>query len=181
LESLRRRFRVVVIATSLACVVFIVAGLPLYVFPGEDSGEDVDAIVVLGPPGSDRLAIARELARAQGGIPVLVSGDLESFRSKQEPGWAVPVGERWAIPAPFTTKGEALLANEWVEKEGWERIAVVTTTPHVSRARFIFDRCFVGDARLVSSGFAGGGLFDWGRHYLYQSGAFLKAVFTPCA
>lgn len=168
-------------ATALACVTFVVAGLPVYVFPSDDSMEDVDAIVVLGPPGSDRLVMARELARTQGGVPVLVSGDLATFRSKQAPGWALPVSERWAIPAPFTTKGEALLASEWAEREGWDRIAVVTTTPHVSRARFIFDRCFVGDARVVSSGFAGGTLFDWGRHYVYQTGAFIKAVLTPCA
>ncbi len=181
MKSLGRRFRVGLAATAVACVVFVVAGLPVYVFPSDDSVEDVDAILVLGPPGADRLAVARDMARAHGGVPVLVSGDLATFRSKQTPGWELPVSEHWAMPAPFTTKGEALLASEWAEREGWKTIAVITTTPHVSRARFIFDRCFVGDAQVVSSGFTGGNLLDWGRHYVYQTGAFLKAVITSCA
>lgn len=181
---MRRRISRIVAVTATAIgalvVAIIVAGLPLYVFPPAGSLGHADLIYVLGPATRERLAVEREL-RADGVadmslISVLPSGlgsaaDLAACREPQV---------YCNAPEPFTTKGEIAYLQKFAAERGVTRTIILTWTPHVSRVRFIVDKCYRGDATVVAVD-QHLDLAQWASQYIYQSAAFVKAWLTPCA
>jgi len=61
------------------------------------------------------------------------------------------------------------------QQHNWTSIVVVTSTYHVSRARMIFQRCFSGKLYMAAAR-RGIGPATWIYQYLYQTGAYIKAV-----
>jgi hypothetical protein len=175
-----RRFLLVI--TILTGLVFALtaAGLPFYVFPPTDETSEVDAVFALGPISALTIEAAHEISRENGGVPILMSVPEAEARSKrlnvqcEEPGVVCRVAE------PFTTSGEARLANGVSAKHGWKTIAIVANVGQVTRARYIFGRCYQGQVRVVSAGVPGTFL-DWAERYAYQTAAFVKAINTACA
>lgn len=54
-------------------------------------------------------------------------------------------------PHPDNTRGEARGLAALAESRGWHSLAVVTSTYHVTRARLLVKRCYVGEASFVAA------------------------------
>ena len=63
-------------------------------------------------------------------------------------------------PSPETTRGEAEAIGALARERGWSDLVVVTSTPHVTRARMLVDRCYDG-ALQVTGATPGTGLPGW--------------------
>ncbi len=79
---------------------------------------------------------------------------------------------------PFTTRGEARLLQQEMAAHGWRTATVITTTPHVLRARVLMDRCVPSGVNVVGRAIRLRPL-DWAHQYLYQTGAFVKVLLNP--
>lgn len=53
-------------------------------------------------------------------------------------------------PDPSTTRGEGRVLSRLAEEDGWPRVMVVTTRPHISRARYILEQCFDGELVILA-------------------------------
>ena len=145
-----------------------------YVYPPSDPAEDFDVVFVLGLATLERLAAAREISAAHGEIPIYVSEP----RSRE---WVCTQQDLTCVtPDPATTKGEAQLLSELVMAEGFEHPVVLTFGPQLVRARYIFDRCYRGDAAVVRVDEPLSAAI-LARQIGYQSLGMLKAITTPCA
>ena len=130
-------------------LVLLLASLPLFVLPSVDEPEDlraapVDAVVVLGGGQGERIGTALALLDRLPGPPpqLLLSvpyGDplVRCGTVPDEP----DVDARCFAPDPFTTSGEAVFVAETAAAEGWDRVVVVTSDFHVTRARVLVSRC----------------------------------------
>jgi uncharacterized SAM-binding protein YcdF (DUF218 family) len=133
-----------------ALVVLMVAAAGIVSIPDLDEVGDVDAVVVLGGGGGERLAVGRELAVARE-VPLVLAGDSVSEAALSDltcdatlP--EAPVTILCVTPDPLTTAGEARAASLLAQERGWDRIAVATTAFHVDRARLLFGQCLGRDA-----------------------------------
>ncbi|WP_181028454.1 YdcF family protein [Pseudoclavibacter sp. RFBA6] len=181
------RRAITIAGAALALVVAIIAAcFPLFVFPSTDEPREVDAIIVLGPPREARIQAAQQLI-ADGysdtlviavddyGIDSAINVDACSLSDGARSAGTVT---RCLIPEPFTTAGEALMVERLAAAEGWETVMVVTNVTHISRARMIFTDCLGGGVLAVADG-TGVGDSTWAWQFLYQSGAFVKALVSP--
>lgn len=169
----RRAFWILV-ALLTAVAATAAAGWPVYVRPQIDPLRRADAIVVLGGTPYERYDVGVELAN-RGYAPQLIisnsigSGDRTMDKyCKGHFDFAVSCFE----PDPWTTRGEAEEIGRRATQQGWHHIIVVTFTPHVSRARYIVEKCFAGELTMVASPSPSGLLF-WTGMYLRQSAGYL--------
>jgi hypothetical protein len=171
----------VALVVLAATLVAAAAGLPVYVLPAttELSAEPpVDAVVALG--GVKLTAEhAYEMAVEAEADVVVVSDPygiaqrpvIERICSDPRPGPTVICFD----PEPPTTRGEAREIRDLAARHGWESVAVVTPTYHVTRSRFVVQRCFPGRVVMVDADVpisAG----RWVYHYAYQTVGFVKAL-----
>lgn len=180
----RRRIlkRAITLLSALVVVTLVVgfvAGLPHYVFPESDETSGADAIFVLGPPNPSRIQLATDISAREGDVPVYISVASEGSRSASTVAACVAGAAVCRVPHPFTTKGEAKLAAGVSARHGYRTLVIITSAPHVERARYIFQRCTDIDVRVVGVPFSGsfGGLLE---QYLYQSTAAAYAALTDC-
>lgn len=166
-------------APLAALVAFGVAGYPVYVRPQVDAVRKADAILVLGGSSSGmRYRYGLDLAR-QGLAPVLVLsnpyGSEEPFvnglcKTPQE-----DLHIECFVPDPTTTLGEGRELRRLASERGWGTVIVVTSVPHISRARYIIGKCFDGELIMAASPTRLGPV-GWTWMYLYQTAGYLKAV-----
>lgn len=174
-----RRSRLVAKWLVPLCVLLIaavLAGLPVYVRPQIDPLRPADAILVLGGPDYDRYPFGIGLGD-QGWAPIVVLS-VDRFRTGL---CATPHPHfdlRCVIPDPATTKGEAQELHRLVASYGWRTVIVVTSRPHISRARFILGKCFDGNMTFVESP-AHLSVPGWGYQYIYQTAGYTRAVLEP--
>jgi hypothetical protein len=171
------RFRVIVWCGVTTLLLAILASLPVFVFPSVDDPKDVDAVFVIGPPTFDRIRMARELIDEGRTDTLVVSvADPDSDESYVQKICDVDQADRVIClrPDPYTTQGEARALRDLAEANGWSSAAVITATPHVTRSRLIFERCFPGELSLLASR-GPRDFLGWVDQYVYQSGAFIKA------
>ncbi len=133
-----------------ALVALAVAAAGFLAVPDLDEIGDVDAIVVLGGGGGERLTLGRELA-AEHEVPLVLAGDsvgeaalggLTCDTTLPE----APVAVLCVTPEPMTTAGEARATSALTREQDWERIAVATTAFHVDRSRTLFAQCLGREA-----------------------------------
>ncbi len=164
-----------------AALLFALAGLPVYVLPAHDEPRAVDAVYVIGPPADQRIALAESMIAGGLADTLVVSlSDLERDRA-QAPAAVAACTEPQdfpvvcAMPDPFTTRGEARWLRDLAVERGWDSVAVVTMTPHLTRTRVIMERCWGGDIVYLDSGER---LRPdvWAFQYLYQTAGFLKVA-----
>jgi uncharacterized SAM-binding protein YcdF (DUF218 family) len=111
-----------------------------------------DAVVVLEGDRPRRVRAAVALA-AGGYAPVLVvvraeNAAPELLRHSAE----LPFQLVSLTPDPPTTRGEARAVARLAAERRWQRILVVTSTFHVTRARLIFGRALDLDVAFASAG-----------------------------
>lgn len=160
----------------VALVAVVAAGLPLYVFPADDHVDRADVIVVLGPATPARVAVAQRLLDEGVAPRMLISVPPEGTYAAANIPACREAHVNCVSPRPATTKGEALMLDE----DGARSAVVVTFSPQVARARFIFDKCHHGPVSVVGADDRLS-LVQWAYQYAYQSAAFAKAWVLPCA
>lgn len=155
-----------------------VAGYPVFVRPQTDQPRPADAILVLGGTASaQRYLTGLDLA-ADGVAPTLVLSNpyrprdpvLDALCAQQQPGFAVVC----FTPEPRTTLGEGRELRRLAAGNGWRSVVVVTSTPHVSRARYIIGKCFDGELIMVGTP-ARLSVVDWAWLYAYHGAAYVKS------
>jgi len=175
-----RRRRLALIACTLAA--FVVAGVPVYVAPQVEIMDSyperrADVIFVLGGGAYERYPYALELALLDFAPRVVMSNPRGSRDL-----WMTDLcdAQRYDFPItcfepdPSTTRGEAQELRRLADLYGWESIIVVTSVPHISRARFILDRCFDGELVMAASPETIS-LSYWAWTYAYQTAGYVRA------
>lgn len=179
----RRRFLNPIAMAVLVLTLFLngATGTLFFARAKADPLKRVDAIVVLGGEHDGREAYGLKLAEQGYAMNVLISnpyGPKDKVMAKAcQPRSGIQVVCR--APVPGTTRGEALMARELAEAQGWNSIIVVSWRYHLPRARKIFNECFASPTRSVvmrdvprSYPFS---VAQWQYTYLYQYGGWVKA------
>lgn len=178
-SRVRRRLLIALAGATGLLTVLALAGLPVYVFPPAQRVDRADVVMVLGPATDPRIAQARRLVADGAADAILVS-----VPAPGEPAADLGICDEPAVtcatPDPFSTAGETALLRTYAAQHGIRSAIVLTSTPHVSRARYLFDRCVPDTSVTVVAVPSPMSALDWVVAYAYQSGAFLKAFLTPC-
>ncbi|PXX65324.1 uncharacterized SAM-binding protein YcdF (DUF218 family) [Nocardia tenerifensis] len=167
-----------VLAAVLA--VAVTALWPVYVRPRTDEPAPADAILVLGGAHDGREQLALRLAHEGYAPRVLISDPYEHsvmINRICHGGYSFEVS--CFDPAPRTTRGEGRELARLADAAGWRRVIVVTFTPHISRARYILQKCWPGELLFVDPR-PHLSPARWAYDYLYQSVGYLKAAFEDC-
>ncbi|WP_051179698.1 YdcF family protein [Nocardia concava] len=179
----RRRW--VLAGLALAIVAALVAaGYPVYVRPQVDELRRADAILVLGGEGVDRYGYGLELGRQGYASTVLFSnpyGEWTDIDEVREPCHTPQTGFTLICfaPDPSTTVGEGRELRRLAGEHGWKTIIVITMRPHLSRARYILERCFDGELIMRPSPFDIAPWY-WVWSYVYQTAGYARAVIDRC-
>ncbi|MEU6583058.1 YdcF family protein [Nocardia sp. NPDC046763] len=175
MPALRRVIAGVVTVTALI-VALAFAGLPVFVHPQVDPLRRADAIVVLGGTAYARYDVGLRLAQEGYAPELLISrstGQNDPVMDRYcDGGFAFTVS--CFVPNPWTTQGEAEEIRRRARAGHWQHIIVVTYTPHVSRARYIVEKCFSGQITMVASP-SDSGLLFWSWMYVRQSAGYVRA------
>lgn len=146
--------------------------------PDVDPVGPVDAVYVIGPVET-RIEETLELLDT-GVAPVL----LATTSVNQDSGQSYATDHcgrttanyrvECVLPEPYTTQGEAQLLGEAAAYRGWDRVAVLTSTPHAARTRLLMERCTDADVLLWTVGPSPEGVRGWVGAFVYQSAAWVK-------
>lgn len=181
-----RKLRPICRLLVLALAVLMAMPVAPVFFPLRVAPQPVDAILVLGPATSSRLALADQLLDEGYSDFLLISA------AEEGPGRSIPLTPTCSAPAsyrvyckqsmPFTTQGEIGMLEQLADKNGWRSAIIITDTTQVERARLYAARCFSGEAIVVSGDSRMSPLKSL-QEYFYQSAGFAKAflVTTGCA
>lgn len=166
----------------VAVVVGIVAaGYPVYVRPRTDPLQHADAILVLGGAHYGRYPFGLGLG-AEGWAPTVVVSNPNGTKDPWLTEICATPQQHYELfcfaPDPPTTKGEGRELDRLAAEHGWRKVIVVTFRPHLSRARFILQRCFDGELIMVASP-GQISLRRWTAEYLYQTAGYLRALLEP--
>ncbi|WP_141808297.1 YdcF family protein [Nocardia bhagyanarayanae] len=176
----RRSVTRAVIGLVAVLVVAVVALWPVYVRPRTDPPAAADAILVLGGAHDGREQLGLRLAAA-GYAPRVLFSDPYEYSARMNR--ICHGGYRFDVicfdPSPRTTRGEGRELARRARAEGWRRVIVVTFTPHISRARFVLEKCWDGELLFVDPE-PDLSVFRWAYDYVYQSAGYAKAVFEDC-
>ena len=137
---------------GVVLVAWIVATVRLVFVPTEDDVGKADAVVVLAGSKHERLDRGLELVR-DGVAPVLVISDGFDPQQPRANRLCREGGNGFTVtcftPDPDSTRGEARKVAELASARGWQRVLLVTSRFHVTRARMLFDRCTDADVDAV--------------------------------
>jgi uncharacterized SAM-binding protein YcdF (DUF218 family) len=150
--------RRLLLAVAGLVVAWLVACAVLFVWPwAASTPRSADAIVVLSGGRDSRLDPALALLR-RGVAPILVissPAEDRKWHSAQRICKAPPHAYRFRVlcfeAAPYSTRGEARAIARLAREHGWKRVAVVTSTYHVTRARMLVRRCYGGGLSMVGT------------------------------
>jgi uncharacterized SAM-binding protein YcdF (DUF218 family) len=166
----------VVLAVLSALGVLAALTAALVVWPYEQAAQPADAVVVLGAASgaSDRLPAALRLVKS-GIADTLVVLTPPEDGSLCHPG--APYEVICINPRPFTTQGEAEAVGRLAKRRSWRKLTVVTSSYHVTRARFLLSRCFHGSLVVVGSKGTGFSVGPW--RALHELGGLAYAIVRP--
>jgi uncharacterized SAM-binding protein YcdF (DUF218 family) len=167
-----------VAALVVLVVALGVAGYPVYVRPQTESPRQADAILVLGGTASAQRYL-RGLELVELGLaPNLVLSNpyrpadpvLDGLCAQPQAGFTV----RCFAPEPRTTLGEGRELRRLAAENGWRTVIVVTSTAHISRARYILGKCFGGELVMVSTP-SRLSVPGWAWIYAYHTAGYVKS------
>lgn len=147
--------RILIGAGVVVLAAWLAATLRIVFFPAEDEPGKADAVVVLSGSKHERLDRALELMGDSVAQTLVISGGLDP--RQPDAGRLCRAGEVDGVrvicftPDPDSTRGEAQNVAELAERYGWQRVLLVTSTFHVTRARMLFDRCLDADVDAVGA------------------------------
>lgn len=167
-----------VVVVALAAVGGI--GYALFGVDRQDALRKVDAIVVLGGEHDGREQYGIDLARAGWSTNVVLSNPYGHADRTMQELCDTRIGDvtvMCEIPAPSTTRGEAMFTERLSRERGWKSVIVISWGYHLTRSRYIFDNCYSGGTvmRAVPREYRYGPA-DWELIYLYQFVGTAKAA-----
>ena len=141
----RRAVAGAILLLLLAAAAWSALAWRIVAHPTIDAPSEVDAVYILGPVET---RIDEALAVMDSGVAPLL---LATTSVNQETGEAYATDHcglmtdtytvECLTPDPYTTQGEASLLAREAQTGGWDRVAVLTSTPHAARARLLMERC----------------------------------------
>jgi uncharacterized SAM-binding protein YcdF (DUF218 family) len=138
----------------MAFAALLVATAFLFVWPRQDRPGRPDAVVVLSGSRIERLPKGLRVRAETGARVLVISGGLDPkwHQARRLCLHREHVSFRVICfrPRPNSTRGEAEEVRRLARRYAWRRIAVVTSTYHVFRARILFRRCL--DHRIAVLG-----------------------------
>jgi uncharacterized SAM-binding protein YcdF (DUF218 family) len=164
------RFRVLLVVVVAVGALAALAGW-LFVWPPDEPPGRVDAVLVLAGGDGERETTGIRLAR-MGVAPVIVFSDggrpgSSSAQLCQQQLEGIRVA---CLRSPTSsTRGEARAFAELAGREGWQSVAVVTSSYHVRRASLLLDRCYEGMVHPVAAGLGPTGGVEPTRSVLRES------------
>ena len=149
--------RRLLIAVGVLVAAWLVACLPLYVWPPAETGAPAraDAVVVLS--GSvKRLPPALALIRRHVAPVLAISSVSETPKWKAarrlcRAGTYDGARVTCFLAVPYSTRGEARTVAALARRHGWHSIVVVSSTFHLTRVDMLFRRCYHGRLSLVGA------------------------------
>jgi hypothetical protein len=145
-------------AAMLAGVLAIMVLLVIVMVPHDDDVGSPDAIIVLGGAGGERAELGIRLHETYG-VPLVLSSSAQVFA--EDRGYRCPPAI-CILTEPETTVGEAREISDLANERGWDRITVVTTRFHTTRARLLFRQCLGDRVSVVGARTRSGpGLRRW--------------------
>lgn len=142
---------------AIGVAVLVLAGaaatLRLFVWPATDAVDRPDAVVLFVGGRGERLETAVDLMEEHRVENLVIPNGTVPTWPDANRLCAGPTPWRVLCPTPRpdTTRGEARAIAALAEREGWTRLAMVTSDYHVSRARLLLSRCFDGHLAVVSA------------------------------
>ena len=180
MQRTRRGLKVTAAVLLALALAYLAVAVPAFVFPAATAPQDIeraDVVFVIGPPADARIDTALDLIHVGKADALMVSLDpeAEAYEKAQSACAEGVEGVKvlCARPEPFTTQGEARWLRTESEARGWDSAAVITFTPHLTRARAITEQCFGGELAMVDSEQELEPYY-WAYMFAYQSGAFVK-------
>jgi uncharacterized SAM-binding protein YcdF (DUF218 family) len=116
-----------------------------------------DAIVVLSGDHGERLARAKQMIAAGVATTLVLVGTPDSLENLEMCRGDTIYDVICLRPEPDSTRAEARATAALARARGWRDLAVVTSTPHVTRARLLFDRCWSGGLTVTGADLRYGG------------------------
>jgi uncharacterized SAM-binding protein YcdF (DUF218 family) len=169
---LRRRLLLLTLLVALVVAV----GWPVYVEPQRetaDAADPADAVLALGGNWRTARVAVRMVQDGEARHAVLsdpYQGGLSWCRATP-----LPPDRTCFVPDPSTTRGEAREIARLARAHHWDDVIVLAPTFHVSRARFVVERCYTGGLRMVDAG-VGIPWWMWVYQYGYQTAGYAKAL-----
>ncbi|MET9326001.1 YdcF family protein [Tsukamurella sp. NPDC003166] len=179
-----RRWQKLLWVTAVLVVAVLAAvggvGYVLFGVPHEDPLRKVDAIIVLGGEHDSREYYGIRLAQEGYAKNVVLSNPYAATDRTMQDLCDTRIDDiaiTCERPAPSTTRGEAMFTRRLSERHGWKSVIVISWGYHLTRSRYIFDRCYSGETvlRAVPRSYDYGPA-DWELVYLYQFFGTAKAV-----
>ncbi|WP_231706755.1 MULTISPECIES: YdcF family protein [Tsukamurella] len=155
-------------------------GYAMFGVDRQDPLRKVDAIIVLGGEHDGREQYGIRLAQEGWSTNLVLSNPyghsdstMRDLCSTRIDGISVTC----QVPAPSTTRGEAMFTESLAKQNGWASVIVISWGYHLARSRYIFDNCYSGETvmRAVPREYDYGPA-DWELIYLYQFFGTAKAV-----
>ena len=152
----RQVVHVAVTGASLAVLAAVAMGASV-MWPVTDHPRRADALVVLSGDHGERLARAKTLVAAGAARTIVLVGTPDSVENLDMCRGETTYEVVCLRPEPDSTRDEAKAIAQLGHARGWRTLAVVTSTPHVNRARLLFDRCWSGSLAVVGADLRYGG------------------------
>lgn len=121
----------------------------LFVWPESSSPTSADAVIVLSGDYGERLARGLALVHAGVSSTLVLDGEPDSQQVLD----LCKGGQAFEViclrPRPDSTRYEARAAAQLAADRNWSKVAVVTSTAHLTRAGVLFRRCLKGSVVMV--------------------------------
>lgn len=145
--------RVLAAVLTVALLLALLALLRPIVAPKTEDPQDVDALVALADGSATRARFAVRLRDEGLDVPLVISSPPGSDERQLCPTLHARQPDVVCLePRPVRTVGEARAVAALAAGRGWDRLAVVTSTPHVTRAGLLLRQCFPGSVAMVDAG-----------------------------
>ncbi|WP_120520430.1 YdcF family protein [Arthrobacter celericrescens] len=182
----RRPLRYLSAGAAGLFVLWFAVSLQLFCLVSTPAPPPVDAIVVLGGSSGERLPAAQALETAQAGrgaAPVLVLSwtDTPGNASIDALCNTASFPQQSLIcfrPEGMDTRGEAAAVGKLAKENGWQSVAVVTSSYHALRAGTLMRQCTSADVHMVASEPALDSL-QWLRRFVIEEAGLVDAILRP--
>jgi uncharacterized SAM-binding protein YcdF (DUF218 family) len=152
-------------------LVLTASALHFMVFPTSDDARQADAVVILAGSPEERLPLAVRLAEQGRGVLVVSAAGGEVNAPARALCEDPPAEVRTVCfePASPNTRAEARAIGDLATDEGWDQVAVVTSSYHLMRAGMLIRRCTDAEVSMVEARPLIDGL-QWARFVVTEVG-----------
>ncbi|MGY1831718.1 YdcF family protein [Geodermatophilus sp. SYSU D01180] len=159
-------------------VLALALAIHTFVWPSTAEAAPTDAVVLLAGDPETRIPLAIELAEAGSGVLVVsAAGGEVNAPARDLCGGRGDLVVHCFSPAQDGdgTRAEARAIGDLVERHGWTRITVVTSTYHVERAGLLVQRCTEAEVAMVAAR-PTISLARWGVAIVHEVGGLVAAL-----